>query len=386
MRLLLFSTEFPPGPGGLGRHAYEVAKHLNSFGWEVFVLTVQDYASRKEIETFNSAQKFQIVSVKRLPSRPLTALYRMNKARKMVKALNPDVLLVSGDSAIQIAAPLARIFRKSLVVVSHGSVPNSWQYRWWHWSHMQSKALICVSEYTKNRMARLGIHAPSTIVITNGADPASFKILPEDEVRDFRLKLAPENARILLTVGHVTHRKAQDVVIRALPRILKNFPNTHYYAVGLPLRKAEFLKLAVQLGVSEHVHFPGAVDPSLLLRYLNSCDVFVMVSRHTQDQWEGYGIAVVEAALCGKPSVVSANSGVTESIIPGKTGLKVDEEDVDATADAILQLLENDALRKSMGNEARITALQTSTWNQQVRYYDQVLREIAFPETLQEQI
>ena len=43
-RLLLLSSEFPPGPGGIGTHAYQLARHLTARGWVVTVVTAQEYA------------------------------------------------------------------------------------------------------------------------------------------------------------------------------------------------------------------------------------------------------------------------------------------------------------------------------------------------------
>jgi phosphatidylinositol alpha-1,6-mannosyltransferase len=101
------------------------------------------------------------------------------------------------------------------------------------------------------------------------------------------------------------------VVIRALPHILKVAPKTHYLMAGLPTLKHELTELARKLGVAEHVHFLGRVDADSLVKYLNCCDVFVMTSRLTKDgDCEGFGIAVVEAALCGKPAGCLGQLGV----------------------------------------------------------------------------
>ena len=76
------------------------------------------------------------------------------------------------------------------------------------------------------------------------------------------------------------------------------------------------------------------------MRRLNACDLFVMTSRNTADgDFEGYGIAVIEAALCGKPAVVSAGSGLGEAIVAGETGVLVREDDPPDTARAIAELL-----------------------------------------------
>src|SRR5262249_42098920 len=163
--------------------------------------------------------------------------------------------------------------------------------------------------------------------------------------------------------GSVTERKGQDVVIRALPHILHQLPNTHYFIIGLPAKATEFAALAQKLGVADYVHFLGRVDAGTVVRYLNCADLFVMTSRHSHDgDFEGYGIAVVEAALCSRPAVVSANSGLAEAIIDGETGLCVPEEDEIATAQAIISLLRNESRRCAMGEAAQRRAMAEQTW------------------------
>jgi phosphatidylinositol alpha-1,6-mannosyltransferase len=214
-------------------------------------------------------------------------------------------------------------------------------------------------------------------VIPNGADEKRFRRLPVDEVAAYRTGLGLGDAQLLLTVGNVSERKGQDVVIRALPHILAQTPNTHYLIAGLPTRRPALEALAQKLGVLDHVHFLGRVSNQELPLLINACDLFVMTSRHTAGgDFEGYGIAVVEAAFCGLPAVVSAPSGLAEAIVDGETGIAVPQDDPEATAQAIIQLLQNGALRQQMGEAARRRALREQTWTQRAAAYDVLLREL----------
>jgi hypothetical protein len=56
-RLLLLSSEFPPGPGGIGTHAFQLARHLTRLEWEVYVLTSQAYVSHQEREDLISTSR-----------------------------------------------------------------------------------------------------------------------------------------------------------------------------------------------------------------------------------------------------------------------------------------------------------------------------------------
>src|SRR5690606_28807668 len=120
-------------------------------------------------------------------------------------------------------------------------------------------AVIYVSQYTANPMYGVGIHARRVTVIPNGADISRFKQLSSEVLTDCRQEKQLPDGFLLLTVGNVTERKGQDVVIRALPHILKQVPDTHYLIAGLPTKRDEFLAIARELGVESHVHFLGRV-------------------------------------------------------------------------------------------------------------------------------
>jgi phosphatidylinositol alpha-1,6-mannosyltransferase len=212
-------------------------------------------------------------------------------------------------------------------------------------------------------------------VIPNGADETFFKPLDAATLHSCRNQL-PRGA-LLLTVGNVTKRKGQGVVIRALPRILEQCPDTHYLIAGLPTDEAVLARLARELGVSDHVHFLGRVSGDKLVSLYSASDIFVMTSVFTSDgDYEGYGIAVVEAALCGKPAVVSGKSGLAEAVDDGETGLVVQQDDPEATARAVITLLQDDDKRRKMGEVAQERALRSRTWRNRVEAYDRLFRTL----------
>jgi phosphatidylinositol alpha-1,6-mannosyltransferase len=139
--------------------------------------------------------------------------------------------------------------------------------------------------------------------------------------------------------------------------------------------QSEFEKLAYELGVLDSVIFVGQVPQEKLPYFYNLADIFVLVSRSTLAcDVEGFGIVVIEAALCGIPSVVSNKSGLEETVIDWTTGLIVEQEDPEATAAAIIELLMNDSLRDRMGDAAYYNAINNATWKLSVQKYEKTLK------------
>jgi phosphatidylinositol alpha-1,6-mannosyltransferase len=380
-RLLIVSTEFPPGPGGIGTHAYHLASQLQRLGWQVAVVTSQARRGWSDARSFNDAQAFPIAVLRARDGSLAGPLARWRTISQWVESWRPDVILASGQRSIWRLSWLWRARSRPWVAIGHGTEfgVTRWRDRWLtRRAFERATAVVCVSQYTQARMLAAGIRPSKSLVIPNGADPTQFRALPRKDVERARRELGLDHSRVLLTIGKVSPRKGQDVAVRALPAMLMKIPNLVYLAVGLPTQQATYGRLAAELGVAEHVRFVGAVAPDDLVRYVNCADLIVAPSRHTPTgEFEGYGIAVVEAALCGKPAVVSRNCGLEEAILDGRTGLSVPENDPGATAVAVLTLLEDDDRRRAMGDAARIRALAEQTWEHRAKLYDHGLRDLS---------
>lgn len=372
--LLIISSEFPPGPGGLGTHAYQMAVHLQTLGWKVGVITAQDYAPDSDIEQFCRQQPFSVWRVISRRGSVCGFLSRWSILKSQIRQFRPSLLVATGRRSVWVGALAAKFSRLPLVAIGHGSefgLQNWAGTTVTRWAYEQCQAVICVSEFTRNFMHKMGISAQREIVIPNGADESRFACLPPNQVTNIRRRLDLEAEHILLTVGAVTERKGQEVVIRAMPQVLHSHPRTHYVLAGWPKIRPFLERLAADLGVAKHVHFLGCVPDGVLVELMNAADVFMMTSKTTATgDCEGFGIAIVEAALCGKPSVVSADSGPAEAIVDGVTGFAVPEGNPRATAEAVCQLLSDPIVRDKMGRAARKRAIQEQTWRQRFPEYD----------------
>jgi phosphatidylinositol alpha-1,6-mannosyltransferase len=249
------------------------------------------------------------------------------------------------------------------------------------WAFGKARHRIAISEFTRQLMVSAGIGETSVAdaggitLVPCGADDRRFR--PGIDSRELRERLGIGGRRVLLTVGQLSERKAQDVVVQALPAILMEHPDLAYVMVGLPTRAQELDRLAVELGVSDHVLLAGAVSIDDLPLFYNLADLFVLVSRRAKNgAVEGYGIVVAEAALCGVPAVVSSGCGLEEAVLENRTALLVEPDDPGATADAIVRLLSDASLRRRMGEAARQYVLDTGTWAQRVAVYDRILRRV----------
>src|ERR1700734_130834 len=112
--------------------------------------------------------------------------------------------------------------------------------------------------------------------------------------------------------------------------------------------------------VAEKVTFHGLVrHRAQLIEHYYKGDIFVLPSICN----DSFGIPVVEAMAAGAPVVASRSGGVVETVKDRETGFIVEKNDAQQLAQALLQLLEDDALRETMGRAGRERALAYFTWD-----------------------
>jgi len=378
MKVLILSIEFPPGPGGLGTYAYQTASHLLQLGCQVVVATHQTHAPQDDIVEFNYHQVFPIYP---LPFRGpifIEAVERLVITMRAIRKHHPDLLIAFGRQAVWLGPCATQISKIPLIATGTGSEFLPREFHWVYltrWAYRKVRKVIFISQFTQKLAANYGFQFTDSAIIPLGADDRLYHPgLPVDQLRE---KLNLLGKRIILTVGQVSQRKAQDIVLRAMPEILKRVPDAVYLIAGLPSLQQPFQALAAELGVTEQVRFLGVVDQEDLPLYYNLAEVFVLVSRQSgADEVEGFGIVVVEAALCGIPAVVADHSGLIEAILPDQTGLVVPQESPSATAEALLRLLMDEPLRNSMGQAARQYALEHATWGKRTSEFYKILQAV----------
>lgn len=338
--IILISSEFPPQPGGIGNHAYNLAKQLKEQGFNVSVL-VDNRSSSGEVEAeFDRSCDF---SVLRIPvTRPRLFMYftRIQKAFKLIK--NHSTLIVSGKFPIWIGALLRFFYPITTLVVIHGSevnARNKWVAKAINYALKSYYKIIAVSNHTKSLLIKK--HQEKCEVIPNGFDPEKFKGV---SLKPSSYKGTPS----LITVGNVTHRKGQLNVIRHLPGLIAAFPEIHYHMVGIPTCENEFTIEAQKLGVEKHITFHGILSDEALKGCLEESTIFVMLSSETASgSIEGFGIAVLEANYLGIPAIGSKGCGIEDAVLEGKSGHLIAYQDTEAFIQAIKNIQEQEeAYRK----------------------------------------
>jgi glycosyltransferase involved in cell wall biosynthesis len=193
-----------------------------------------------------------------------------------------------------------------------------------------------------------GFPAERAQVIYNGVDPQR---LAKGDAARLRAELGLSQDTVVLTlVGSLIHRKAVDVALRALARLNTRRP-THLLLCGSGPERQRLEALAHELDVHTRTTFLGECDHAgAILR--DATDVLLAPSRD-----ESFGLTLAEAGLFGIPTVASSIDAHDE-VLGGEAGLLAPVEDAAAFAHAVDRIIEDDTLRRRLGEAAhrRVTS------------------------------
>ena len=118
--------------------------------------------------------------------------------------------------------------------------------------------------------------------------------------------------------------------------------------IGRGIEQPRLEAVARELGIADRTRFTGFVSDAERDALLESSRVCVCPSTK-----EGWGLTVIDANSCGVPVVASDVPGLRDSVRDAQTGFLVPDTDVDAFAERIGRLLDDDDLAARMGNDAR---------------------------------
>lgn len=205
---------------------------------------------------------------------------------------------------------------------------------------LRADKVVAVSAFTCDALtALMQVPAARIALIPNGVDTRRFTPAAPCAALIARHDLAGK--RVLLTVGRLVTRKGIDMALRAVAMIARERPDLRYLIVGSGPERAALERIIADEGLAAVVTLVGAVSDQELVRYLQSCDLFLMPNRTLANgDTEGYGLVFREANACGKAVIGGRAGGAVEAVIDGVTGLLVDGHDVDAIADATRRLLD----------------------------------------------
>jgi len=359
MKVLVVTNDFPPRVGGVNSYVAELMQRFPPGDVTVFA------------SDWSGADRFDARYPQRVVRWPFRGMYPTAPVRDRVEELvgeeRPDVVLFGA------AAPLALMGRS---IERRTGVPYAtFTHGVEVWAGQVPGTRALLGSVTRGAILTMGVSRwavdqlrqvvgpdPAIELLPPGIDRTRFHPgVPDAEVRE---RHGLDGHPVICCVARLTLRKGQDKVIRALPWILREFPDARFLVVGSGPDRERLEGLAHRKRVADEVVFVGEVPFDVLPQYFRAGDVFAMPCRTRKLglEVEAFGLAFIEASAVGRPCVAGDSGGAPEAVAHGETGLVVDGNEVDEVAEAILELLSDPEKADKLGAAGADRIHRDFTW------------------------
>jgi len=346
----------------------------------------------------------------------LSLLWRLPR---QARRHDTDVVVFSSMVTAMLTWPLARWFRASGIktaAIVHGlDATNTFPtYQWIVRRVLASLDLVLpVSHSTAALCIARGARADTVEVVPNGVSISRFfpnyfggsvggdgcgfvpvalalngrKEVSRQQLADrFRApELLDENVLLVCSVGRQIPRKGFDWFAREVMPLLPS--DVHYWLAGDGPQSTAIREAAIEAGVEHRVRLLGQIDEETLTTLLRAADIFAMPNLPTPNDPEGFGVVMLEAGLCGTPTVAASLEGIRDVIADGTNGHLVSSGDATGFAATILRYHRDRSSLDHLVRRAVEHTAVTFEWSSVALRYAQILSHHALPadhaETLQ---
>ena len=354
---LIVTRTFPPEVGGMQNLMWGLAKSISKID---LIKVFADYSENHE--EFDKRVSF---SVERIKGIKLFRKYRKPHLVNEYLNQNPKVNCIIADHWKSLE--LIKTSKKKICLIHSKEINHK------KGSRINNKVLevlnnvdhvIANSNFTKNLAIELGVEENRIKVINPGVDPVSE--IPKNDLKKAEEILKGKKNR-LITVSRFDKRKNHEKVIMAIRNLKEIYPDIIYTCIGYGDEEENLKKLVIELQLENYVIFLKNIPNELKNALVAKSNIFIMPSIIYKNSVEGFGIAFVEAAQYGIPSIGGKDGGASDAIVHEKTGLICDGNDLDKIYTSIDALLKEKKYLE-YGAAAKINS-QKFTWKNIINKY-----------------
>ncbi len=323
MKILLITIDYLPNTGGVARYLYGYAKK-----YKADVLAPEFSESKAGI-------------IRRRLLWPLPPKWLPLLFWGLFYAKNYDEIVISH---ILPAGYAALLTKKPYTVILHGldivnASKNNWK-RYWAKKILDNAKRIVVNSKATGELLRKSLGDLYNYEI-------EYPLISSLNKSEKDLRADFSGKKIILSLGRLVKRKGQEKILRLMPRILQEVPEAIFVIAGGGPERNNYESLITNYKLQNHVFLFGKVKESELPDLYSACDVFVVPSLPSKDDWEGFGMVCLEAAYFSKPIVVTNVGGLPEAVGNGVTGYVTQNDE--ELLEKIIYLLNNPEAAAAMG-------------------------------------
>ena len=315
---------------------------LRSIGHRAAIVAHPDGELRRR-----AAEGLDLIPIAPRTEMDLSAAWRLSR---VIRRLDPDIVHAHDGHGVAMAAlalsmgaaSTKRTGARAPALVAARRVDfhlrgNSFS----QWKQRQVDCFIAASEVVRQMLIADGVPAERTIAVHEGIDVEHVLAAPPVNVHEaFWL---PHHAPVVGNVAALVPHKGQRHLIDAAHLVVREIPDARFVILGEGELREHLERQVREYHLEKHVLLPGFRTD--VLGCIKGFDLFAMSS-----VTEGLGTSLLDAMACSRAIVATRAGGIPEVVEDGMTGCLVPPRDHAAMAQAIVQLLRDDAMRKRMGD------------------------------------
>jgi sugar transferase (PEP-CTERM/EpsH1 system associated) len=327
--------------GGLEHLVLDMAAGTNGNGYKTMICCLENNIDPALCEKAQDSN-IEIFTVKRSPKAVIRLI-------KLLKTKDIDILHTHNSVAHLFGCIAGRLAKVRFVIhTKHGSaVPYGNKFYGLPLRFLLGRltdAFVCVSEdIFKHTAKHYRIDRNRLYRIINGVDLAKFV---DSTRKPFQRNAFHANEKVICAVGRLSPEKSHETLLESFSMVNRDIKNTKLLIVGDGIQKSYLVNITKKLSIENSVVFMGTRTdvPEILWK----TDIFILPSLT-----EGISLTLLEAMAAGKPIVATNVGGNPEVVVDGETGILVPPKDPQRMAEAIMTIIQNPELSKTMGMAGR---------------------------------
>ena len=358
---LVVTRTFPPDVGGMQNLMWGLTRSLSKID---LIKVFADY--NENHQEFDNKVSF---SIERIKGIKLLRKYRKSYLINDYLNQNPKVKCIVSDHWKSLE--LIKTNKKKICLIHSKEINHK------KGSRLNKKVLeilnnvdhvVANSNFTKNLAIELGVEEKRIHIINPGVDAALE--IPKNDLKKAEEIFNGKKNR-LITVSRFDKRKNHEKVIMAIRNLKEIYHDIIYTCIGYGDEEENLKKLVIELKLENHVIFLKDISNDLKNALVAKSNIFIMPSIIYRNSIEGFGIAFIEAAQYGIPSIGGKDGGASDAIIHEKTGIICNGNNLEEIYKSIDSLLkENKYL--DYGREAKKNS-ENFHWDKIIEKYKRIL-------------
>jgi glycosyltransferase involved in cell wall biosynthesis len=286
-----------------------------------------------------------------LPNRNIAAPAAMAGLHRFMREFDPHILHSHGYKELLYGWLFSLFPGRKLIHTNHGFVDDGkGKKKAYHLLELllcrslSSLPVVVLAESTRGRFLSFGIPRNRVHLIRNSIHPEA---LPETMAIPDDLKDLMTGRKTLAYIGRLSHEKGPDLLIRAMGKTARRFPDVMLLAAGDGYLRESLESLAAEMGIGDHIRFLGFREDAKAI--MANSTAIVIPSRN-----EAIPRTLMEGMLMGRPVVAAAAGGIPDVIEDRISGVLVLVNGAEALAGGICRVLADPVSAMRMGERARI--------------------------------